>query len=59
MGDKTGWKIIAHGLRRSYATHLYYATGKDIKVIQQVLGQASLNSSSIVFRLGTSCLYNN
>lgn len=43
--------LKSHNLRRSYATNLYYLTGKDIKIVQKVLGHSSVGTTSNYLKL--------
>ena len=44
-------ELRPHDLRRSYATNLYYATEKDVKVVQLALGHADVGTTSNYLRL--------
>lgn len=41
-----------HDLRRSFATNLYFATGKNVKAVQLALGHADIGTTSRYLRLG-------
>lgn len=45
-------ELTPHDLRRSYATHLYYATKNDVKAVQKALGHANIAVTSEYLRLG-------
>jgi len=40
-----------HDLRRSFATTLFYATNKDIKIVQELLGHSNIATTSQYLRL--------
>lgn len=43
--------LSPHDLRRSYATNLYYKSGKDVKVVQLALGHSNVAVTSDYLRL--------
>ena len=44
-------ELRPHDLRRSYATTLFYATDKDAKVVQELLGHSNIGTTSEYLRL--------
>lgn len=44
-------QLSPHDLRRSYATNLYYKSGKDVKIVQLVLGHSNVAVTSDYLRL--------
>jgi integrase len=44
-------RLKSHDLRRSFATNLYYASGKDLVVVQKALGHSNISTTSQYLRL--------
>jgi integrase len=44
-------ELKAHDLRRSFATNLYYSSGKDVKIVQLALGHSNVATTSQYLRL--------
>jgi len=40
-------RYATHSCRYTYATHLYRASGNDLEVVQEQLGQASIKTTTI------------
>ena len=44
-------RYSTHSCRHSYATHLYRVSGNDLEVVQEQLGHASINTTTIYARI--------
>ena len=49
--DKTNFNITPHDLRRSFAKVLYYDSGKDLKLVQILLGHSNFSTTSLYLGL--------